>query len=122
MHRKYAELLDGFALPKALRPIFEKVVKDYFAQSCNEQVKNRTLLTKQLSEITNNIKKVQMNRAIDAIDDEIYQGAIAELTEKKVVFQKVCLGRRLQILQICKYSDSWVQNNTPRRVDLIFVL
>ena len=23
-----------------------------------------------------------------------------------VVFQKVCLGRRLQILQICKYSDS----------------
>ena len=41
---------------------------------------------------------------------------------KLVVFQKVCLGRRLQILQICKYSDSWVQNNTPRRVVLIFVL
>ena len=41
-------------------------------------------MTKQLSEITNNIKKVQMNRAIDAIDDEIYQGAIAELTEKKL--------------------------------------
>ena len=40
----------------------------------------------------------------------------------KVVFQKVCLCRRLQILQICKYSDSWVQNNTPRRVILLFVL
>ena len=39
-----------------------------------------------------------------------------------VVFQKVCLCRRLQILQICKYSDSWVQNNTPRRVVLLFVL
>lgn len=39
-----------------------------------------------------------------------------------VVFQKVCLDRSLQILQICKYSDSWVQNNTPRRVVLIFVL
>ena len=39
-----------------------------------------------------------------------------------VVFQKVCLCRRLQILQICKYSDSWVQNNTPRRVILLFVL
>ena len=39
-----------------------------------------------------------------------------------VVFQKVCLGRCLQILQICKYSDSWFQNNTPRRVVLLFVL
>ena len=40
----------------------------------------------------------------------------------EVVFQKVCLGRSLQILQICKYSDSWFQNDTPRRVVLIFVL
>lgn len=39
-----------------------------------------------------------------------------------VVFQKVCLGRSLQILQICKYSDSCFQIHTPRRVDLIFVL
>ena len=39
-----------------------------------------------------------------------------------VVFQKVCLGRRLQIPQICKYSDSCFQIHTPRRVDLIFVL
>lgn len=39
-----------------------------------------------------------------------------------VVFQKVCLCRRLQILQICKYSDSCFQIHTPRRVDLIFVL
>ena len=39
-----------------------------------------------------------------------------------VVFQKVCLCRRLQILQICKYSDSCFQINTPRPVDLIFVL
>lgn len=42
--------------------------------------------------------------------------------DSAVVFQKVCLGRRLQILQICKYSDSWFQNNTPRRIVLIFVL
>lgn len=42
--------------------------------------------------------------------------------EVLVVFQKVCLGRRLQILQICKYSDSCFQIHTPRRVDLIFVL
>ena len=42
--------------------------------------------------------------------------------QSQVVFQKVCLGRRLQILQICKYSDSWFQNNTPRRIVLIFVL
>ena len=40
----------------------------------------------------------------------------------EVVFQKVCLGGRLQILQICKYSDSCFQIHTPRRVDLIFVL
>ena len=39
-----------------------------------------------------------------------------------VVFQKVCLGRSLQILQICKYSDSCFQIHTPRCVDLIFVL
>lgn len=43
-------------------------------------------------------------------------------THPPVVFQKVCLGRRLQILQICKYSDSCFQIHTPRRVDLIFVL
>ena len=43
-------------------------------------------------------------------------------TQTAVVFQKVCLCRRLQILQICKYSDSWFQNNTPRRVVLLFVL
>ena len=41
---------------------------------------------------------------------------------KKVVFQKVCLCRRLQILQICKYNNSCFQIHTPRRVDLIFVL
>ena len=29
-----------------------------------------------------------MNRAIDAIDDEIYQGAIAELTEKKLKVER----------------------------------
>ena len=39
-----------------------------------------------------------------------------------VVFQKVCLDRSLQILQICKYNDSYFQIHTPRRVDLIFVL
>ena len=39
-----------------------------------------------------------------------------------VVFQKVCLGRSLQILQICKYNNSCFQIHTPRRVDLIFVL
>ena len=44
------------------------------------------------------------------------------LENQTVVFQKVCLGRRLQILQICKYSDSCFQIHTPRRVDLIFVL
>lgn len=42
--------------------------------------------------------------------------------EVSVVFQKECLGRSFQTLQICKYSDSWFQNNTPRRVVLIFVL
>ena len=41
---------------------------------------------------------------------------------KKVVFQKVCLCRSLQILQICKYNNSCFQIHTPRRVDLIFVL
>lgn len=41
---------------------------------------------------------------------------------KEVVFQKVCLGRSLQILQICKYNNSCFQIHTPRRVDLIFVL
>ena len=45
-----------------------------------------------------------------------------KVTQRTVVFQKVCLGRCLQILQICKYSDSWFQNNTPRRVVLLFVL
>lgn len=40
----------------------------------------------------------------------------------RVVFQKVCLDRSLQIPQICKYSDSCFQIHTPRRVDLIFVL
>lgn len=40
----------------------------------------------------------------------------------EVVFQKVCLGRSLQILQICKYNNSCFQIHTPRRVDLIFVL
>ena len=45
-----------------------------------------------------------------------------QLKKEMVVFQKVCLGRRLQILQICKYSDSCFQIHTPRRVDLIFVL
>ena len=39
-----------------------------------------------------------------------------------VVFQKVCLCRHLQILQICKYSYSCFQIHTPRRVVLIFVL
>ena len=118
MHRKYAELLDGFALPKALRPIFEKVVKDFFAQSCHEQVKNRTLLTKQLSEITNNIKKVQMNRAIDAIDDEIYQGAIAELTEKKLKVERELEKENIKlsnfthhihkvVLTCCELGDMW---------------
>lgn len=118
MHRKYAELLDGFALPKALRPIFEKVVKDFFAQSCKEQVKNRTLLTKQLSEITNNIKKVQMNRAIDAIDDEIYQGAIAELTEKKLKVERELEKENIKlsnfthhihkvVLTCCELGDMW---------------
>ena len=37
-----------------------------------------------------------------------------------VVFQKVCLGRSLQILQICKYSDSWFR--TTRRGVLFFFL
>ena len=37
-----------------------------------------------------------------------------------VVFQKVCLGRRLQILQICKYSDSWFRT-TRRGVLFLFL-
>ena len=37
-----------------------------------------------------------------------------------VVFQKVCLCRRLQILQICKYSDSWFRT-TRRGVLFLFL-
>lgn len=61
---------------------------------------------------------------IDAIRQLLYSHGLTEITfpERAVVFQKVCLDRSLQILQICKYSDSWVQNNTPRRVVLLFVL
>lgn len=44
------------------------------------------------------------------------------ISEIMILFQKVCLDRSLQIPQICKYSDFWFQNNTPRRVVLIFVL
>ena len=40
----------------------------------------------------------------------------------RVVFQKVCLDRSLQILQICKYNNSCFQIHTPRRVVLLFVL
>ena len=54
-----------------------------------------------------------------AIPEPTYDPDLAILL---VVFQKVCLRRSLQILQICKYSDSCFQIHTPRRVVLIFVL
>ena len=52
--------------------------------------------------------------------DQVFGNRTGE--RELVVFQKVCLCRRLQILQICKYNDSCFQIHTPRRVDLIFVL
>ena len=42
------------------------------------------------------------------------------VTTQVVVFQKVCLGRCLQILQICKYSDSWFRT-TRRGVLFLFL-
>ena len=83
MHCKYAELLSTYTLPAELQPILERVIVDFLAVNNSEQAKTKTLLTKHLSEVVNNIKKVQMNRAIDAINDDIYYGAIAELTAKK---------------------------------------
>ena len=69
---------------------------------------------------------MQPNHAFNYLHPLIQKGAknTINITNTRfwVVFQKVCLCRRLQILQICKYSDSWVQNNTPRRVVLLFVL
>lgn len=57
---------------------------------------------------------------MNQFEDKIIKKSIE--TDGRVVFQKVCLDRSLQIPQICKYSDFWFQNNTPRRVVLLFVL
>ncbi len=72
--------------------------------------------------IKNNIKKVQTNRAIDVIDDEIYKGAMADLTSKKnkieVELEKCNanlsnLAKRVRsvVLTCSKLGDLW-QNGT----------
>ena len=118
MHCKYGEILDQYTLPEELQPIFEKAVTDYLAVNHSEQAKAKTLLTKNLSEIMNNIKKVQTNRAIDVIDDEIYQGAMADLSARKLKIEaelEACninlsnLARYVHevMLTCCKLGDIW---------------
>lgn len=103
MHSKYAELLDTYALPTELQSIFEKVVTDYLAVSNSEQAKAKTLLTKNLTEVMNNIKKVQMNRAVDAIDDEIYQGAMADLNAKRYKIEAELETYNVKLSNLIRY-------------------
>lgn len=70
----------------------------------------------------NNLKNIPFFLCQVVEDEENKDIDIYYLGERvlQVVFQKVCLGRRLQILQICKYSDSWFR--TTRRGVLFFFL
>ncbi len=118
MHRKYAELLDKFTIPSMLMPIFEKVVADYLAYSSSEDAKTKTLLTKNLTETTNKIKKAQINFATGAITDDIYKTAMTELTSQKLKIEaelEQCNAKlsnsRNRIHAIaqmcCKLGDLW---------------
>lgn len=83
MHNKYSALLDKYNIPSILLPLFEKIIEYRLADSNNEQLKMETLLKKRHTEVNNKITKVKMNRAMDIIDDDIYQTAIAELNKEK---------------------------------------
>lgn len=118
MHRKYAELLNEFALPKELLTIFEKIITDVLIASNSEQAKEKTLLTKNLSEVSAKIKKVQINRATDEINDEIYQGAMAELNEQKIKIEaelEMCNTNLSNLVSLahnvaltcCKLGNMW---------------
>lgn len=108
MHRKYAELLDKFAIPPMLLPIFEKVVSDYLSYSSSEDVKARTQLTKNLTETTNKIRKVQTNRATDAITDDIYKAAMAELSTQKLKIESELEQYKVKLSNFNKRVDAVV--------------
>lgn len=108
MHRKYAELLDKFAIPPVLLPIFNKVVSDYLSYSSSEGVKARTQLTKNLTETANKIRKVQTHRATDAITDDIYKAAMAELSTQKLKIETELESYNVKLSNFNKRVDAVV--------------
>ena len=118
---------------KKLHPTIQPYLSEKDYQDYKRKHKNTLIKTLKLSFEWEDIRYIVVKRKQDIktisellqnlapdIHPQIF--TTQQILEDVVVFQKVCLGRCLQILQICKYSDSWFQNNTPRRVVLLFVL
>ena len=87
MHSKYANLLTRYEIPENMFSICEDLLSAILRDFNAEQLNRHKLLSKQLTELEGQIKKVRLNRATDAIDKDTFETAIEELTNRSASVQ-----------------------------------
>ncbi len=83
IHSKYAELLNGFAVPDELLPILTIVLKKKFEEKTHTQISDIDNIKKNIATLTTQIKSAKKNYAIGAIEKDVYLEVIRDLEINK---------------------------------------
>ena len=83
MHKKYAELLTHYDLPKFMLPIFEKVIKNMMSEEEDGRKSEMTSLKKKLTDIEKTIKECRIRYGTGEIDRETFNITIQTLEERR---------------------------------------
>ena len=79
LHSQYAELLNTFALPEAIKPLFKKVLARKFSEKVALNVEATDNYKKNLATLKTKLKNIKMRFAEGEIDKDVYDEASKEM-------------------------------------------
>ncbi len=79
LHSQYAELLNTFALPEAIKPLFKKVLARKFSEKEALNVEATDNYKKNLATLKTKLKNIKMRFAEGEIDKDVYDEASKEM-------------------------------------------
>ncbi len=108
LHSQYAELLNTFALPEAIKPLFKKVLARKFSEKEALNVEATDNYKKNLATLKTKLKNIKLRFAEGEIDKDVYDEASKEMMMRIHEVEKSLEEVGIKYSNLSKYIDSSV--------------
>ncbi len=106
LHNQYAELLNNYALPEAVIPLFKKVLAKKFGEREAMNVEATDIYKKNLATLKTKLKNIKMRFAEGEIDKEVYDEASKEMMMRIQEVEKSLEEVGIKYSNLPKYIDT----------------